>query len=88
MSDENSDAHTDVSSVSVQDSIAQSTDALGLSDLSERDKPWDKHKYNSDQQALIQLETTLVSKASSESLEPFVGEVLTLVINRTLAEII
>lgn len=32
-------------------------------------------------QALIQLETTLVSKAPSESLEPFVGEVLTLVIS-------
>lgn len=32
-------------------------------------------------QALIQLETTLVSKAPSESLEPFVGVALTLVIS-------
>lgn len=81
MSDENSDAHIAVSSVSARDVIDQSTDAPALSDLSERDKPWDKHKHNSDRQALIQLETTLVSKAPSESLEPFVGEVLTLVIN-------
>lgn len=48
MSDENSDAHIAVFSVSVQNSIDQSTDAPGLSDLSERDKPWDKHKHNSD----------------------------------------
>ena len=48
MSDENSDAHIAVSSVSAQDSIDQSTDAPALSELSERDKPWDKHKYNSD----------------------------------------
>lgn len=43
MSDEKSDAGLFVSSVS-----EEPVDAPALSDLSERDKPWDKHKHNSD----------------------------------------
>lgn len=43
MSDENSDAGLVVSSVP-----EELQDTPALSDLSERDKPWDKHKHNSD----------------------------------------
>ena len=48
MSDENSDADIAVSSLPLSSKNQKSTDALSLSDLSERDKPWDKHKHNSD----------------------------------------
>ncbi len=48
MSEENSDAGLFVFSVSPPIQSGQDTDAPGLSELSERDKPWDKHKYNSD----------------------------------------
>lgn len=48
MSDENSDADYAVSSLPPQLKNQKSTDAPALSDLSERDKPWDKHKHNSD----------------------------------------
>ncbi len=48
MSEENSDAGLFVFSLSPPTESGQDTDAPALSDLSERDKPWDKHKYNSD----------------------------------------
>lgn len=48
MSDENSDADIAVSSLHPQPENEKGTEAPALSDLSERDKPWDKHKYNSD----------------------------------------
>lgn len=49
MSDEDSsDAIAIKFSVSPQNQTQQGTDVPGLGDLSERDKPWDKHKDNSD----------------------------------------
>lgn len=48
MSDDNSDANIVVSSLPPQSATGQGTDVPALSDLSERDKPWDKHKHNND----------------------------------------